>query len=105
MFHFFIAWVAAGVKDPCRDRQAQPIAELSLLRRDRVVALARSHAIMVSSHNLYLAKASIPVCVVGIIAEAVLMVQLFRNLIEGIGDLIHATRFNQPASGVFRQLS
>src|SRR5438270_3121423 len=81
-------------------------AELSLLGRDRVVALARGHAItMASSVNLYLAKPSIPVCVVGIIAETVLMVQLFRNLIEGVGDLVHAMGFNQPASGVFSQLS
>src|SRR5215470_6375023 len=85
-------------------RPALRIAELSL--RDRVVALASGHAIMMaSSLNLYLAKPSIPVCVVGIISEAVLMVQLFRNLIEGVGDLVHATRFNQPASGFFRQLS
>src|SRR5437762_13030787 len=81
-------------------------AELSLLRRDRIVALAGGHAItMASSLNLYLAKAPIPVCVVGIISEAVLVVQLFRNLIEGVGDFVHATRFNQPASGVFSQLS
>src|SRR5690242_21878130 len=81
-------------------------ARLSLLRRHRVVTLASGHAsMMVSSLNLYLAKPSIPVRVVGIISEAVLVVQLFRNLIEGVGDLVHATRFNQPAPGFFSQLS
>ena len=50
--------------------------ELSLLRRDRVVALGGGHAVTVVSRlNLDLAEASIPVCVVGIISEAVLMVQ------------------------------
>ena len=81
-------------------------AELSLLRRDRIVAFARGHAVtLVSSPNLDLAKPSIPVCVVGIISEAVLMVQLFRDLIEGVGDLVHAAGFHQPASGFFSQLS
>ena len=33
------------------------------------------------------------------------MMQLFRNLIGGIGDVVHAASFNQAASGVFGQLS